>query len=210
MGVLREGAQALREGDSYNETHHNDAASDPLRRGFHTMFQICRKAVHAIRWQTLTMPFVLAGLTACSVVTPYKPEVVQGNFVSYEQVQALRPGMPKQAVREILGTPLVSSLFHADRWDYAFSIRRQGSQPQQRRFTVFFEGERLVRIEGDDLPTEAEFAARLESRQPPAKLPPLKATEEQLARYPTRAAPTSEPSTPAATLAYPPLEPITR
>ena len=210
MGVWRVGAQGLRGVDSYNETHHNDAASDPLRRGFHTMFQICRKAVHAVRWRALMMPLVLTGLTACSVVTPYKPEVVQGNFVSYEQVQALRPGMPRQAVREILGTPLVSSLFHADRWDYAFSIRRQGTQPQQRRFTVFFEGERLARIEGDDLPTEAEFAARLESRQVPTKLPPLKASEEQLARYPARAMPAPEPSAPAATMAYPPLEPMSR
>ena len=206
MGMLRVGAQGVRESDSYNETHHNDAASDPLRRGFHTMFQICRKAVHAAGWRALTLPLVLAGLTACSVITPYKPEVVQGNFVSYEQVQALRPGMPRQAVREILGTPLVSSLFHADRWDYAFSIRRQGTQPQQRRLTVFFDGERLARIEGDDLPTEAEFAARLESRQAPSKLPPLKATEEQLARYPARAASNPEPNAPPALLAYPPLE----
>ena len=210
MGVLRAGAQGLRGVDSYNETHHNDAASEPLRRGFHTMFQICRKAVHTVRWRALMLPFVLAGLTACSVVTPYKPEVVQGNFVSYEQVQALRPGMPRQTVREILGTPLVSSLFHADRWDYAFSIRRQGTPPQQRRFTVFFEGDRLARIEGDDLPTEAEFAARLESRQPHSKLPPLKATEDQLARYPARAVPAPEPSAPAAPLAYPPLEPVSR
>ena len=66
-----------------------------------------------------------AGLAACSsfdgastrlasVVTPYKVDVVQGNFVSREQVEALQAGMGRQQVRDILGTPLVSSLFHAD------------------------------------------------------------------------------------------------
>ena len=50
------------------------------------------------------------------VVTPYKIDIVQGNFVSREQVQALQPGMGRQQVRDILGTPLVTSLFHNDRW----------------------------------------------------------------------------------------------
>src|SRR2546427_4714257 len=40
-----------------------------------------------------------------NVVTPYKVEVVQGNFVSREQVEALQPGMSRQQVRDILGTP---------------------------------------------------------------------------------------------------------
>ena len=65
-------------------------------KGFHTMFQIRRQVVRAARWRALTLTLALVGLTACSVVTPYKPEVVQGNFVSYEQVQALRPGMPRK------------------------------------------------------------------------------------------------------------------
>ena len=81
-----------------------------------------------------------------SPVKIYQHEVVQGNFVSKEQVQALRAGMPRQAVREILGTPLVTSVFHAERWDYAFTIRRQGSEPQLRRFTVYFKGDVLDRV----------------------------------------------------------------
>ena len=152
----------------------------------------------------------LLGVTACSSIKPYKAEVVQGNFVSREQVQALRPGMPKQVVRDILGTPLVTSVFHADRWDYAFTIQRQGAEPQQRRFSVFFDGERLARIEGDDLPTEAEFAAKLDSRRPPAKLPPLKASEEQLSRFPARPSATPETAPASGPVSYPPLEPVSR
>ena len=99
--------------------------------------------------QALALVAVLV-LWSCgySHVKIYQPEVVQGNFVSKEQVQALRAGMPRQAVREILGTPLVTSVFHAERWDYAFTIRRQGSEPQLRRFTVYFKGDVLDRARG--------------------------------------------------------------
>ncbi|MEY4727011.1 MAG: hypothetical protein RLZ36_1638 [Pseudomonadota bacterium] len=149
------------------------------------------------------------GLTACSSNLIYKPEVVQGNFVSREQVQALRPGMPRQAVRDVLGTPLVTSLFHANRWDYAFTIRRQGSEPQQRRFSVFFKNDVLERIEGDPLPTEAEFAAKLDNRRPPSKLPELKASEADLAKFPAKSATPANASpaaAPVAPVSYPPLE----
>jgi outer membrane protein assembly factor BamE len=176
------------------------------------MFESCRNAPDFLRQQRRFLVLVCLaaglGLTACSSNFVYKPEVVQGNFVSREQVQALRAGMPRQAVRDVLGTPLVTSLFHADRWDYAFTIRRQGSEPQQRRFSVFFKGDVLDRIEGDPLPTEAEFAAKLDNRRPPTKLPELKATEADLAKFPAKSAPAAGTVQPAATgpVSYPPLE----
>jgi len=175
------------------------------------MFESCRNASVFLcqprRFFALACAVVGLGLTACSSNLIYKPEVVQGNFVSREQVQALRAGMPRQAVRDVLGTPLVASVFHADRWDYAFTIRRQGAEPQQRRFSVFFKGDALDRIEGDPLPTEAEFAAKLDNRRPPTKLPALKATESDLAKFPTKPATGEAQSTaPAGPVSYPPLE----
>jgi len=149
-----------------------------------------------------------ASLASCSVLQPYKPEVVQGNFVSREQVQALRIGMPRQTVRDILGTPLVTSVFHADRWDYVFTIRREGTEPQQRHLTVFFRDDTLARVVGDSLPTEAEFAAKLDTRRPPAKLPNLQASEESLAKFPPRAAAPAEPPPQLPARVYPPLEPV--
>jgi outer membrane protein assembly factor BamE len=177
------------------------------------MFESCRNVPEFLHQQRrlVMLACVVAGLglTACSSSLIYKPEVVQGNFVSREQVQALRAGMPRQAVRDVLGTPLVTSLFHADRWDYAFTIRRQGSEPQQRRFSVFFKGDALERIEGDQLPTEAEFAAKLDNRRPPTKLPEFKASEADLAKFPAKPAPaagTAQPAAPAAPVSYPSLE----
>lgn len=156
-----------------------------------------------------------AGMSACSSLPDlpkiYKPEVVQGNFVSREQVQALRAGMPRQAVRDVLGTPLVTSLFHGDRWDYAFTIRRQGAEPQQRRFSVFFKGDVLDHIEGDPLPSEAEFAAKLDTRRAPTKLPELKASEADLAKFPPKPASdagAAQPVGAASPVTYPPLEAV--
>jgi len=143
-------------------------------------------------------------------ITPYKVEVVQGNFVSKEQVEAIKPGMSRQQVRDILGTPLVSSVFHADRWDYVFTLKRQGVEPQQRKLTVFFNGNLLDRFEGDEMPSEAEFVATLDNKRKQAKVPQLEASEESLKQFSSRPAPATAPAAapvetaPAAS--YPPLE----
>jgi len=157
---------------------------------------------------------VCAGLVACSsvpnvgqIVTPYKAEIVQGTVVAREQVQALQPGMPRQQVRDILGSPSVTSLFHDSRWEYVFLLKRQGTEPVRYRIAVHFTGDAFVRWEGDTLPTEAELVAQLGSGQKPAKVPTLEATAEQLerARGPSQPAQPAPPATrPAAS--YPPLE----
>ena len=145
---------------------------------------------------------------AMSAITPYKVEVVQGNFVSREQVQALQPSMSRQQVREILGTPLVTSVFHADRWEYVFTIKRQGVEAQNRKLTVFFDNDRFVRAEGDEMPSEDEFVASLGNSSKKIKVPQLQATEEQLAKHkPTSKAdaPTAQEAAPPRN-SYPPLE----
>lgn len=148
--------------------------------------------------------------SALVAITPYKVEVVQGNFVSKEQVEALKPGMSRQQVREILGTSLLTDVFHANRWDYVFTIRRQGVEPQQRRLTLYFNGELLDRFEGDPMPSEEEFVAKLDRRKVSGKVPKLEATEDQLKKYEPAAQDKAE-AAPAAPLpplppSYPPLE----
>ncbi len=172
------------------------------------------------RMTARVMPALLAAaLAACSsfdrgtrdvadAITLYRPEVVQGNFVSKEQVAALQPGMTRLQVRDILGTPLVSSVFHSDRWDYVFTMKRQGVDPQRYRLTLFFQGDALDRFDGDDMPTEAEFVQRI-SRQRKIKVPPLQATEDQLAKFPVTpaaTAPDGAASEAQPALSYPPLE----
>lgn len=84
---------------------------------------------------------------------PYRIEIQQGNFVSQEMVSQLKPGMSKEQVRFVMGTPLIIDSFHADRWDYVF--RRQkanSSELEQRKLAVFFEDGKLKRVEGDITP----------------------------------------------------------
>lgn len=162
---------------------------------------------------------LLTGLSGCSVTRnvsrdtfkPYVPEVVQGNFVSKEQRQYLRVGMTRAQVRDVLGTPLVASVFHADRWDYTFSIRRQGVPPQQYRMTLYFKGDVLDQIESDELPSEAEFVQRLSGPASSGKVPALEASEEQLSKFPSNRANAPTSPAPASLPAqYPPLEPAPR
>lgn len=144
---------------------------------------------------------------ARSWVSPYKIDVLQGNVVTREQVQILRPGLSKAQVRNVLGSPLVTSVFHGDRWDYVFTFKRQGQEAQQRRLTVFFKGDVLERHEADDLPSEAEFVSSLDARRGSEEVPSLEATDAQLKAFqsknPVPAAVTS-PAAPATN--YPPLE----
>lgn len=160
---------------------------------------------------------VSVGLVACggfngassriaSVVTPYKMDIVQGNFVSKEQVAALSAGMSRPQVRDILGTPLLVSMFHADRWDYVFTYRRQGAESQARKVTVFFKGDALERFEADELPTEAQFVASLDSGRRSAKVPVLEASEDSLVKFPAAAKAPEPKVLPPLPDSYPPLE----
>ncbi|MEY4910552.1 MAG: hypothetical protein RL761_215 [Pseudomonadota bacterium] len=95
-------------------------------------------------------------LTACGSLL-YKSEIAQGNFVSKEQVAALKLGMPRLQVADILGTPLLVSVFHADRWEYVFNLKRQGIDTPSYKLTVYFKGDALDKIDGSNMPTEQEF-----------------------------------------------------
>ena len=143
-------------------------------------------------------------------VTPFRVEVVQGNFVSKEQVQALRAGMSRNQVKDILGTPLIASVFHSDRWDYAFTIVRKGTQPQQRQLSVYFKDDVYVRFEGDDLPSESEFAERIAVPEDRKVVPRLEATTKELEKFqknsPAPVNTTPNPAAPPADKTYPPLE----
>jgi outer membrane protein assembly factor BamE len=113
-------------------------------------------------------------------ITPYRIDIIQGNFLSKEQVAALKTGMTRAQVKDLLGTPLVTSLFHQDRWDYVFTLKRQGVEPQSFKYTVFFKGDQLDKFQGDAMPSEAEFISTLATARKFGKPPVLEATDEQL------------------------------
>jgi len=103
-------------------------------------------------WPLIAAPLV----AACNPPHPlsvYRMEIQQGNFVSQEAVAQLKLGMTKDQVRFVLGTPLVTDIFHEDRWDYVYRRERANSRAlEERRWSVFFADGVLVRIEADVLP----------------------------------------------------------
>jgi outer membrane protein assembly factor BamE len=105
---------------------------------------------------------------------------------------------------------LVTSLFHADRWDYAFSIRRQGVPPQSFQLTVYFKNDVVSSVEGGDLPSESEFVERLVVQRKAASVPSLQATEEDLKKFPAPKATGDSQRTAPLPATYPPLEPAPR
>ncbi len=88
-------------------------------------------------------------LAGCGILEPYRIDIQQGNFVSQEMVAQLKPGMTREQVRFVLGTPLMADIFHAERWDYLYTLERRGAPRQQRRLAVFFQDGKLARLDGD-------------------------------------------------------------
>lgn len=144
------------------------------------------------------------------LITPYRIDIVQGNVVTKEQLALVRLGMSRVQVRDALGSPLITDLFHANRWDYVFTIKRPGTAPQRRALMALFEGDKLVRIDAPELPSEREFVAQISRIAPSSETPVLALTEEQRKALPTPSGQTPETPTtiagPART--YPPLEPL--
>ena len=159
-----------------------------------------------------------SGLSACQslqtadnvlgVITPYRIEVVQGNVVTQEQVALIKPGMTRSQVRDILGSPLLNDIFHADRWDYVFTINRQGTDPQRRSVVVKFDGDTLESIQAPELPQERSFVASIDTFKSTRKAPALELSEERVKALPAPKAVADGASETVRTPArdYPPLE----
>ena len=95
------------------------------------------------------------------VFSPYRPDIQQGNFVSQEMLAQLKVGQTRDQVKFILGTPLLTDVFHADRWDYPFYLARGNGELTRARVTVYFKDDKVERFDGGNLPTEREYIARI-------------------------------------------------
>ncbi len=99
------------------------------------------------------------------VVPVYRPDVQQGNFISKEMVAQLKVGMTPEQVRFILGTPLLTDLFHESRWDYPFRIKKGDGETTSSRVVIFFKEGRVSHFEGGDLPEEKDYLLRITAPQ---------------------------------------------
>jgi outer membrane protein assembly factor BamE len=111
-------------------------------------------------------------------LAPYRMDIQQGNVVTQEMIDKIKPGMTRSQVRFALGTPLVVDAFHQDRWDYVYFFQKAGTVVEQRRIAVFFKDDRMSRIEGDVVAVDPATVARpipeVPAAKPPARSPQKK------------------------------------
>jgi outer membrane protein assembly factor BamE len=138
----------------------------PLRLGFRSMTRTLIALASAC---------LLAG---CSLPDPrdfrfpgvYRVTVQQGNVITQDMVDRLKPGMTGRQVRFIMGEPVISNTFRPNRWDYVYTIQPGGGERLAQRLTLYFEADALVGFEGDFIPTPVAEAQNA-TQEPNAALP---------------------------------------
>jgi outer membrane protein assembly factor BamE len=103
---------------------------------------------------------ISVGLSACTSSNPsrggllptYRSDLPQGNYITRGMVEQVRPGMQREQVRAILGTPLLGHVFHSERWDYTFRFRHADGRTEQRNVTVRFRNGVVSEVTADPLP----------------------------------------------------------
>jgi outer membrane protein assembly factor BamE len=164
----------------------------------------------------LLTSFTLVGLLAlagCSFPGVYKIDIQQGNVVTQDMIDQLRPGMTRRQVRFIMGNPLLTDTFHADRWDYLYSLQPGGGERQQERMTIIFNAnDQLVSLSGDfmpgvsrdeailgkdkgtsEAPAKAEGQPQPKAEEPPKKGSLLEQIQNDVDKVETAPVPTQEP-----------------
>lgn len=111
----------------------------------------------------LTLPLICVLIASCSSASKLSPfpgvyriDIQQGNVITQDMVDELRPGMTKRQVEFVLGTPLIADTFNPDRWDYIYSYQPGGKKRQQQSLTVYFEDGALSHFEGNFRPSSAQ------------------------------------------------------
>lgn len=110
---------------------------------------------------------LIAGMTALTLSAcsgskwgfPYKASVQQGNWLTAAQVERLEVGMSREQVRFLLGSPTLQDVFHSDRWEYPYYHKPGSGAQELRSFTVWFDGDSLIRWQGDLQPNRQPFEA---------------------------------------------------
>ena len=129
---------------------------------------------------------------------PYRPDVQQGNVITSDMVDQRRPGMTRDQVKFMLGTPLLADGFHPDRWDYLYYLNPRVGSPQRRNLVIFFKDNRLEHFKSDPMPPESMADNLILGRKTPLPAPGTPAKEPTPQAAPPASEPTKE-TTPEAT-----------
>ena len=110
---------------------------------------------HSRLYQVSLLAIALAGCGSLEFPGVYKLTIQQGNIVSQEMIDRLKPGMTRSQVQFVLGNPVLADSFNRDRWNYVYTIAIPGQDLIERELVIIFEDDRLLRFEGDYVPSES-------------------------------------------------------
>lgn len=131
-----------------------------------------------MRTKLILLSVLLASCSGTSVplLSPYKMDIRQGNYITPEMRDKLKFGMSKAQVRYVLGTPMISDAFHGNRWDYVYRLEQRGEVVDKQRLTLYFDNDKLARIDDgksvQTAPPEALAPAIVEASKPEVKADP--------------------------------------
>lgn len=110
----------------------------------------------------LALASAVTVLSACSNLEfpwVYRIDIDQGNIITQEMVDQLKPGLTRDQVKFVMGSPLMVDPFHPDRWDYVYTLRKGDGSRKREQLSVFFNDDVLVSLSGDFLPASARSSA---------------------------------------------------
>lgn len=134
------------------------------------------------KWLGLAALLVLAACQSVPMLpglSTYRIDIQQGNVLTQEMVDKLKPGMTRQQVRFVLGTPPIVDPFHPDRWDYVYYYKKGGAVQEHRRLVLLFDGDTLKRVDGDVVPAAGEASAASSIKAPEDVSKPTAAPAEE-------------------------------
>ena len=102
---------------------------------------------------------MLAGCQYFQFPGVHKIDIQQGNIVTQDMIDQLKPGMSKRQVRYVMGNPLIEDTFNPDRWDYFYSLIPARGEPTKERISIYFNGDSLSHFSGDFVPSSAKTAS---------------------------------------------------
>ncbi len=95
-------------------------------------------------WISLACGALLAASSGCV----YRINIQQGNYLELAAVDQVKEGMTRSQVRYLLGTPMVADSFDKERWDYIYYLKKGRTRHvDERRVTVFFDGDKVAKVE---------------------------------------------------------------
>ena len=84
----------------------------------------------------------------------YKLRIQQGNVVTQQMIDRLKPGMSKSQVRFVLGNPILQDPLTKERWDYVYTIKVSGEKLKKQSLSIYFEENKLTHFFGNYVPSE--------------------------------------------------------